>query len=97
MNGGPEFRLDSAYSFYLRTADQEETDRYWNAFLDAGAKEVQCGWLEDQFGIAWQIVPDELETAMENADPKRAQAAAEAMFRMKKIDVAALKEAQANA
>ena len=43
MNGGPEFRLDSAYSFYLRTADQEETDRYWNAFLDAGAKEVQRG------------------------------------------------------
>lgn len=97
LNGGPQFKLDSAYSFYLRTSDQEETDHYWDAFLAAGGKEVQCGWIEDQFGVSWQVVPEVLETAFANPDPNKAKAAANAMLQMKRIDIAKLEEAQANA
>ncbi|AHI77014.1 3-demethylubiquinone-9 3-methyltransferase family protein [Burkholderia thailandensis USAMRU Malaysia  len=77
-----------------RIPAQAELDRYWSALLDGGAPD-DCGWLRDRFGVSWQIVPDDLIAMMANPDPDPAKAArvADAMLRMRKFDVAALKAA----
>ena len=60
LNGGPDFTFDEAVSFQVYTEDQAETDRYWNAIVDGGGSESQCGWCKDKFGLSWQIVPRRL-------------------------------------
>jgi predicted 3-demethylubiquinone-9 3-methyltransferase (glyoxalase superfamily) len=67
---------------------------YWDK-LTKGGQEVQCGWLTDRYGVSWQIIPDILLKLVGDRNPKKAQRAMEAMFKMKKIDIAALKKAHA--
>jgi predicted 3-demethylubiquinone-9 3-methyltransferase (glyoxalase superfamily) len=64
--------------------------------LKAGGKEVQCGWLTDQFGLSWQIIPKQLEELMSDPDPAKAKRVAEAMLKMIKIDVSELEKAAAD-
>jgi len=71
---------------------QQEVDHYWEK-LSAGGAEIQCGWLKDKFGLCWQIVPTVLPEMLNDPDPQKAQRAMQAMFTMKKIDIAALKQA----
>ena len=94
INGGPAFRHSEAFSFQVATADQEETDRYWNAIVGNGGEESQCGWCRDKWGISWQITPIVLSEAVTDPDPEVARRAFEAMLTMKKIDVAAIEAAR---
>ena len=96
LNGGPHFQHSPAFSFQVSTVDQEETDRYWNAIVNNGGAESQCGWCKDKWGISWQITPKALTDAMKlgGAAGKRAF---QAMMTMKKIDVAAIEAAVAGA
>ena len=93
LNGGPMFKHDEAFSFQVATADQAETDRYWNAIVGNGGQESACGWCKDRWGVSWQITPVVLSQAVTSADPAVARRAFEAMMRMRKIDVAAIEAA----
>jgi predicted 3-demethylubiquinone-9 3-methyltransferase (glyoxalase superfamily) len=90
MNAGPGHPHSDAFSFSVRCQGQEEVDRYWDALTAGGGAESQCGWLVDPFGISWQIVPVELEAALGDPDPAKAQYAMQAMLKMKKIVIADL-------
>jgi predicted 3-demethylubiquinone-9 3-methyltransferase (glyoxalase superfamily) len=92
LNGGPEFTPNEAFSFQIATADQAETDRYWNAIVNNGGQESQCGWCKDKWGISWQITPKVLMDALA-AGGDKAKRAFEAMMPMKKIDVATIEAA----
>jgi predicted 3-demethylubiquinone-9 3-methyltransferase (glyoxalase superfamily) len=93
INGGPEFTFSPAISFEISCRDQAEVDYYWERLLEGGGEEVQCGWLTDRFGLSWQVVPEGMEALFADSDPKRAERAMEAMFGMKKLDLAALQAA----
>lgn len=93
LNGGPEFRFTEAVSFQVRTEDQAETDRLWDALIANGGEESQCGWLKDRWGLSWQITPKRLLELIGDSDPGRARRAMEAMLTMRRIDIAALDRA----
>lgn len=93
LNGGPEFKHNEAFSFQVATADQAETDRYWNAIVSNGGAESVCGWCKDKWGISWQITPIVLTKAFTGPDRAAARRAFAAMMTMKKIDVAAIEAA----
>jgi 2-polyprenyl-6-hydroxyphenyl methylase/3-demethylubiquinone-9 3-methyltransferase len=94
LNGGPMFKHTEAFSFQVATADQAETDRYWNAIVGNGGQESACGWCKDKWGLSWQITPVALTKAISNPDPAAAKRAFDAMMQMKKIDIAAIEAAQ---
>ena len=93
LNGGPVFKQSEAFSFQIATDDQEETDRYWNAIVDNGGQESECGWCKDKWGVSWQITPRTLTEAMA-AGGDEAKRAFDAMMTVKKIDVAAIDAAR---
>ena len=95
LNGGDLFKPNEAVSFMVLTEDQEETDHYWNAIVDNGGQESQCGWCKDRWGFSWQITPRVLIEAMDNPDKAAAKRAFEAMMSMRKIDVARIEAALA--
>ena len=92
LNGGPQFKLNEAFSFYVDCEDQAEIDRLWDA-LSEGGEPGPCGWLKDKFGLSWQIVPTRLGQLLSDPDPDRSRRAMEAMLKMSKLDVAALETA----
>jgi len=93
LNGGPQFRFTEAVSFVIHCKTQEEVDDYWSKLTSGGGKESMCGWLKDKYGLSWQVVPDPLIQMLSDPDPKKAKRATEAMFKMKKLDIAAAKNA----
>jgi predicted 3-demethylubiquinone-9 3-methyltransferase (glyoxalase superfamily) len=93
LNGGPLFPQSEAFSFQIATADQEETDRYWDAIVGNGGQESACGWCKDRWGISWQIMPRALSDALA-AGGDEARRAFEAMMTMTRIDVAAIEAAR---
>ena len=92
INGGPQFHFDEAISLEIECADQDEVDLYWERLTDGGS-EGPCGWCKDRYGLSWQVVPRGMEELFADADPKRAERAMQAMFGMKKLDLAALRSA----
>ena len=90
LNGGPGVKHSWAFSFQVATADQAETDRYWNAIVGNGGEESQCGWCKDKWGVFWQITPTALTEAFTGPDRAAAKRAFDAMMAMKKVDVAAI-------
>jgi predicted 3-demethylubiquinone-9 3-methyltransferase (glyoxalase superfamily) len=95
LNGGPAFKHSEAFSFQVATDDQAETDRLWNAIVDNGGQQSQCGWCKDKWGLSWQITPRVLTEAFTGSDRAAAKRAFDAMLTMKKIDVAAIEAAVA--
>lgn len=93
LNGGPQFKFDEAVSFQVFCDTQEEIDYFWNK-LSAGGVEGLCGWLKDQFGLSWQVVPSVLPQMMMDASAK-ADRIMNAVLKMKKFDLAALQRAYA--
>lgn len=93
LNGGPAFKQSEAFSFQIATEDQEETDRYWNAIVENGGQESECGWCKDKWGLSWQITPRALTEAL-GAGGEESKRAFDAMMTMKKIDVATIEAAR---
>jgi predicted 3-demethylubiquinone-9 3-methyltransferase (glyoxalase superfamily) len=92
LNGGPQYKFTEAVSFQIDCADQAEVDHYWNSLV-AGGAESMCGWLKDKYGLSWQVVPHRLIELMTQSDAAQAKRVAEAMFTMRKIDIARIEEA----
>ena len=92
----PHVKHNWAFSFQVATADQAETDRYWNAIVGNGGQESACGWCQDKWGLSWQITPIVLSQAIADPDPDPAAAkrAFDAMMTMHKIDIAAIEAAR---
>jgi predicted 3-demethylubiquinone-9 3-methyltransferase (glyoxalase superfamily) len=93
INGGPKFKFDEAISLSISCEDQDEVDYYWEKLIEGGGEESVCGWLKDRFGLSWQVVPKGTQELFEDSDPERAQRAFEAMQKMRKLDIAALRSA----
>jgi predicted 3-demethylubiquinone-9 3-methyltransferase (glyoxalase superfamily) len=94
LNGGPSVKHNWAFSFQVATADQAETDRYWDAIISNGGEESACGWCKDKWGLSWQITPIALTEAITDSDQAAAKRAFDAMMTMRKIDVAAIDAAR---
>lgn len=94
LNGGSAFQHNEAFSFQVATADQAETDRYWNAIVGNGGEESACGWCKDKWGLSWQITPLALIEAIADPDPAAAKRAFNAMMTMRKIDIATIEAAR---
>ena len=94
LNGGSAFKHSEAFSFQVSTEDQAETDRYWNAIVNNGGQESECGWCKDKWGLSWQITPRVLVDAINDPDRAAAKRAFEAMMTMGKIDVAKIEAAR---
>ncbi|MEZ4253469.1 MAG: VOC family protein [Polyangiales bacterium] len=94
LNGGPHYVLSPAASISVLTDSEDETDRYWDALLADGGKPSRCNWLEDRFGLSWQIVPRRLLALMADPDPAAAKRVRDAMMPMVRIDLAALEAAR---
>lgn len=92
LNGGPIFKFNEAVSLSISCQSQSEVDYYWNK-LTAGGTESQCGWLKDKYGVSWQVVPLALTELMASSDAPRVKRMTEAMFKMKKLDIATLEKA----
>jgi len=95
LNGGPHYKFTPAISFYVACETQAEIDELWGKLLAGGGQPSQCGWLTDRYGVSWQIVPTILTEYMKDRDPAKSRRVAEALFKMVKLDIAALKKAYA--
>jgi predicted 3-demethylubiquinone-9 3-methyltransferase (glyoxalase superfamily) len=91
INGGPEFKFDEAISLQINCKDQDEVDYYWDALTADGGEESMCGWLKDKYGISWQVTPAGLDDVFSDANPEQAKRVMEAMLKMRKLDVDALR------
>ena len=89
INGGSRPTYTEALSLSVTGETQDEVDYYWQR-LSEGGEEIQCGWLKDRYGVPWQVVPAGLDDLFRDPDRERARRATEAMFGMKKLDMAAL-------
>jgi predicted 3-demethylubiquinone-9 3-methyltransferase (glyoxalase superfamily) len=94
LNGGPQFKFDEAVSFQIMCETQADIDYYWGK-LTEGGQEGPCGWLEDQFGLSWQVVPAAIPRMMTDPDPAKSARVMNAFLKMKKLDLAAIKRAYA--
>ncbi len=92
LNGGPQFKFTEAISLVVNCETQKEVDEVWGK-LTAGGEEGPCGWLKDKFGLSWQIVPTALLRMIQDKDPEKTKRVMEAMFQMKKLDLAQLERA----
>ena len=92
FSAGPLDPFNHSVSFVVECDNQDEIDRLWKA-LSEGGKTEQCGWLKDRYGLSWQIVPKALGQMMKDKDRERANRVAQAMLKMVKFDIAALKKA----
>ena len=96
LNGGPKFTLDEAISFQIDCESQEEVDSYWEK-LTEGGEESMCGWLKDRYGLSWQVVPTALPRLLGSLEPGRSARVMEALFGMRKIEIAELERVAAEA
>ena len=90
LNGGPQYQFSPANSYVITCDTQEEIDHYWDKLGDGG-KYSRCGWLDDKFGVSWQIVPASLAKLM--SDPERFQRVMKEVMQMKKLDIARMENA----
>lgn len=96
LNGGPQFKFNEAVSLQVMCSTQQEIDYYWEKLSAGGDKAAQqCGWLKDQFGLSWQIVPEQLAELLSDARSDGYQRAMSALLNMKKLDINALQRAYA--
>ena len=94
LNGGPGFTFNEAVSFQVSCKDQDEVDVFWSK-LSEGGEEGPCGWLKDKFGLSWQVIPKALPEMLMDGNSETAQRVMRSMLQMRKIDIAALRRAQA--
>jgi predicted 3-demethylubiquinone-9 3-methyltransferase (glyoxalase superfamily) len=92
LNGGPHFKFTPSISLYVDCETQEEVDQLWEKLSEGGRKD-RCGWLQDKYGLSWQIVPRALQHLMSDPDAKKSANVMQAMLQMDKIDINKLREA----
>jgi len=92
LNGGPQFKFTEAVSFMVNCDSQEEIDTYWSKLL-AGGQALECGWLKDKYGLAWQIVPTIMGELMTAKDPEKSKRVMQALMKMVKLDIETLQNA----
>jgi predicted 3-demethylubiquinone-9 3-methyltransferase (glyoxalase superfamily) len=92
LNGGPHFTFTPAISFSVDCTSQDEVDDLWAKLTDGG-REDQCGWLQDRYGVSWQIVPNQLSDMLQDEDAEKSARVMNAMLQMKKLDIDALRRA----
>jgi len=92
LNGGPQFKFSPAISFFVSCETQEEIDELW-AKLSEGGRTNRCGWLDDKFGLTWQIVPSTLGKLLQNEDAEKSKRVMQAMLKMEKLDIQKLRDA----
>jgi predicted 3-demethylubiquinone-9 3-methyltransferase (glyoxalase superfamily) len=96
LAGGPaDFHFNESVSFMVDCADQAEVDRLWDALTANGGTPGPCGWLQDRYGVSWQIVPERMTELLVDPDPDRSRRAMQAMLKMGKIDIAEIERAAA--
>jgi predicted 3-demethylubiquinone-9 3-methyltransferase (glyoxalase superfamily) len=91
LNGGPQFTFTPAISFFVNCETQEEVDELWEKLSEDGRKD-RCGWLQDKYGLSWQIIPSVLPKMLNDEDAERAKRVMQAMLQMDKIDIKRLKQ-----
>jgi predicted 3-demethylubiquinone-9 3-methyltransferase (glyoxalase superfamily) len=92
LNGGPVFTFSPAISLYVNCETQAEIDVLWEKLSEGGEKE-QCGWLKDKYGVSWQIVPVVIAELLQEADPQKTESLMQAILKMEKLEIEALKRA----
>ena len=92
LNGGPHYSFTPAISMFINCETQEEVDFFWER-LTEGGREDRCGWLQDKFGLSWQVIPKVLGQLLQDRDPEKSTRVMKAMLQMKKIDIAKLRAA----
>ena len=92
LNGGPHFSFTPAISLFVNCQTQEEVDELWDKF-SAGGVTNQCGWLQDKYGVSWQIIPRVLGELLGDENPAKAGAVMKAMLQMRKLDIKGLQRA----
>ena len=92
-NGGPYFSFSEGVSLFVDCEDQAEVDLYWDKLIKAGAQPMQCGWIKDPFGLAWQIVPRRFMQLIGDHDSRKVEAVMNAMMTMVKLEVSELERA----
>lgn len=93
LNGGPQHTFTPAISLFVSCETQAEVDDLWKKLTAGGGREDQCGWLQDKYGLSWQIIPTVLGQLLGDKDREKANRAMQAMLQMRKIDIAKLKQA----
>ena len=94
LNGGPEFKFNESISLVVNCKTQEEIDYFWEKLSEGGQK-IECGWLKDKYGLAWQIVPEALEELLSEEDPEKTNRVMKEVMKMKKLDLKQLQDAAA--
>jgi predicted 3-demethylubiquinone-9 3-methyltransferase (glyoxalase superfamily) len=92
LNGGPTFKFTPALSLYVDCETQAEVDQLWEKLSEGGRKD-RCGWLQDKYGLSWQIIPRALQQLMSDPDPKKSANVMKAMLQMDKIVIEELRRA----
>ena len=92
LNGGPQFTFTPAVSFFVDCETQEEVDYFWDRLSDGGKTNV-CGWLQDRFGLSWQIVPSLLGRFLQDEDIEKSERVMRAMMKMTRLDIKGLQQA----
>lgn len=93
INGGPQFKFTEAVSIAVLCDTQEEIDYYWSRLTADGGKESMCGWLQDKFGLSWQVTPTALGDMLCDADTRKVERVTKAFLQMRKFDLKKLKDA----
>jgi len=93
FNGGPHFKLTEAFSLMVACKDQPEIDHLWEQLQAGGGKPKACGWVEDAWGLSWQIIPAAWFDMIRDPDAARVQRVFQSIWAMEKIDLAALQRA----
>jgi predicted 3-demethylubiquinone-9 3-methyltransferase (glyoxalase superfamily) len=97
LNGGSAFSFTPAISFMINCESQAELDDLWDKLLSGGGQTMQCGWLKDKYGVAWQVTPRKIFDLINDPDPVKSKRVMEAMFQMVKLDLPTLEKAHAGA
>ena len=92
LNGGPQYSFTPAISLFVNCEAQAEVDELWEKLLQGG-RPSRCGWLQDKYGLSWQIIPTALGKMLGDKDPKKANRVMQAMLQMDKIDIKRLQQA----
>ena len=95
LNGGPHFKFNRSVSLVVNCEGSRGSGLFFGKLAADGGEESACGWLKDQFGSSWQVVPTVLINMLHDPDSRKSERVMDAMLQMQKINVRALEDAYA--